>query len=203
MDEFCLEVNSIFYLKWMVLQGSKYNLKIFFKSPNIVVIKHHNVEGTVEYYGNGLFEQKIISHISNEIVFYLHFKLNHLNHAIALFEDMIDCMLEVVNRPFVRVLLCCSGGLTTTLFANRMEELAKLKKLFFQVEATGYSKLSVIGNDYDIILLAPQISYLLPRVKNILPNKHILVIPTKIFAMNDYSGALEMVTNFLKQLEYK
>ena len=28
MDEFYLEINSIFYLKWIVNQGKKYNLKM-------------------------------------------------------------------------------------------------------------------------------------------------------------------------------
>ena len=31
MDEFYLEINSIFYLKWIVIQGKKYNLKINLK----------------------------------------------------------------------------------------------------------------------------------------------------------------------------
>ena len=116
MDEFYLEINSIFYLKWIVNQGKKYNLKIKFENDNedTIIIKYNDIEAMIKYYGDGIFEQKIINCLNNDVVFYLHFKLKYLNHAIKLFEDMIDCIFEVANRPFVSILLCCSGGLTTT-----------------------------------------------------------------------------------------
>ena len=155
----------------------------------------------IKYYGDGIFEQKIINCLNNDVVFYLHFKLKYLNHAIKLFEDMIDCIFEVANRPFVSILLCCSGGLTTTLFASKMMELAKLNKLYYQITAIGYSRLPDIAKDYDIIMLAPQISYLLPQVEVLLPEKDIVVIPTKIFAMNDFSGALMIINELLENKE--
>ena len=55
--------------------------------------------------------------------------------------------------------------------------------------------------DYDIIMLAPQISYLLPQVEVLLPEKDIVVIPTKIFAMNDFSGALMIINELLENKE--
>ena len=203
MDEFYLEINSIFYLKWIVIQGKKYNLKIKFENDNedTIIIKYNDIEAMIKYYGDGIFEQKIINCLNNDVVFYLHFKLKYLNHAIKLFEDMIDCIFEVANRPFVSILLCCSGGLTTTLFASKMMELAKLNKLSYQITAIGYSRLPDVAKDYDIIMLAPQISYLLPQVEVLLPEKDIVVIPTKIFAMNDFSGALMIINELLENKE--
>ena len=226
MDEFYLEINSIFYLKWIVNQGKKYNLKIKFENDNedTIIIKYNDIEAMIKYYGDGIFEQKIINCLNNDVVFYqknfeetikkiyaqsqfyvlgpdVYFKLKYLNHAIKLFEDMIDCIFEVANRPFVSILLCCSGGLTTTLFASKMMELAKLNKLSYQITATGYSRLPDIAKDYDIIMLAPQISYLLPQVEVLLPGKDVVVIPTKIFAMNDFSGALMIINELLENKE--
>ena len=82
-----------------------------------------------------------------------------------------------------------------------MMELAKLNKLSYQITATGYSRLPDIAKDYDIIMLAPQISYLLPQVEVLLPGKDVVVIPTKIFAMNDFSGALMIINELLENKE--
>ena len=50
-------------------------------------------------------------------------------------------------------------------------------------------------------MLAPQISYLLPQVEVLLPGKDVVVISTKIFAMNDFSGALMIINELLENKE--
>ena len=62
-------------------------------------------------------------------------------------------------------------------------------------------QIELLAKDYDIIMLAPQISYLLPQVEVLLPEKDIVVIPTKIFAMNDFSGALMIINELLENKE--
>ena len=43
MDEFYQEINAIFYLKWIIIQGEKYNLQIEFKDEreDTVIIKNN------------------------------------------------------------------------------------------------------------------------------------------------------------------
>lgn len=195
MDEFYQEINSLFYLKWIVMQNNYTDLKIAFSSDdeNTINIEAQNIKAQIKYHGKGLFEQIIINCSNDEVVFYLHFQLLHLNHAITLFNDMMHCIMEIIEQPFVKVLLCCSGGLSTSLFANKMNCLAKRKKMSCQIDAAGYLKLETLKDDYKVIMLAPQIGYLLPQIKKLLPDKQIIVIPTKIFAMNDYVGALMLI----------
>lgn len=50
---------------------------------------------------------------TDEMAFYLHFQFKTLNHAISLFEEMDQCIQKMVNQPICRLLLCCSGGMTT------------------------------------------------------------------------------------------
>ena len=40
MDEFYQEINAIFYLKWIMIQGEKYNLQIKYadEKQNVVII---------------------------------------------------------------------------------------------------------------------------------------------------------------------
>lgn len=195
MDEFYQEINAMIYLRWIIGQGKKYNLKIDFENENqnTVIIKNNNVIGRIIYYGNGIFEEELTDCRTGEKIFYLHFQLEHFNHAIEMFNEMINCAIEVINKPRVRILLCCSGGLTTSLFASRMAELAVLEKLPYEISAIGYAGLFDIAKEYDIILLAPQVSYLLSQVKQRLLGKKVLMIPIRIFATNDFSGALKLI----------
>lgn len=56
----------------------------------------------------------------------------------------------------MRVLLICSGGWSTGLLVTDMKKYAKQDDV---IEATGFDSLEDVINDYDIILLGPQISF--------------------------------------------
>lgn len=201
MDEFYLEINVILFLEWIIGQGQKYNLQINYESEkkDILLIKNSNIRGKIIYYGNGIFEEELTNVHTNENIFYLHFQFVHFKHAITLFKEMANCAIEAVNKPQVRVLLCCSGGLTTTLFASKMSELAILENLPYEISATGYPKLFELADQYDVIMFAPQISYLLTEAKERLENKKVLMIPTQIFATNDFSKALKLIYDLFKE----
>ena len=199
-DEFYQELNAIFYLKWITYQGRKYNLNSRFdiNDGNCVLIENDKVEGKVIYYGDSIFEEILVDRDTKEKIFYLHFQLKHLNHATMLFNEMARCAMNTINQRQRTVLLCCSGGLTTTLFANTLTELAKLKNLPYKIGAIGYAKLYDVANDYELILLAPQVGYLLPEIKNKLKDKQVLMIPIQIFATSNFSDALKLIENSLK-----
>ena len=55
----------------------------------------------------------------------------------------------------------------------------------------------------DIILIAPQVAYMLPQAKRRLPDKEVVTIPTRIFATNDYSGALKIIYDWYQNKEEK
>ena len=57
--------------------------------------------------------------------FFLHFELVDLDHAKELFEEMAQVLQEQGLFDTTRVLLCCTSGLTTTMFANRLLWLAR------------------------------------------------------------------------------
>lgn len=198
MDEFLRDINAEIYFKWILLQGSKYNLTIKLDDyeSNVIVISNKDILGKIIYYGNGLFEEVLVNRYTSKKIFYLHFQLTHLNHAVELFRELIDCALEVTVQPQVKILLCCSGGLSTTLFASKMMELVKLKNLPYKIEASSYVRLYEIGEDYDIVMLAPQVSYMLPQVMHNLKNKPVVTIPTRIFATNDFSNALKLISDW-------
>lgn len=196
MDEFLQDINSTVYLQWILMQNNLYNLNIK-RDNNVIMISNDVVEGRIIYYGRGIFEEELTEIKTGEKIYYLHFQLYHYNHAVNLFKEMINCAMQVSNKSAVKILLCCSGGLTTTLFASKMKELADLENKSCKISATGYTKLFDIADDYDLVLLAPQVAYLLPQVLQHLHNKKVIAIPPKVFASNDYSAALKMVYDCL------
>ncbi|WP_283272543.1 PTS sugar transporter subunit IIB [Spiroplasma sp. SV19] len=65
----------------------------------------------------------------------------------------------------IRILLSCSFGFSTSILVKKMENYFKTKSYPFTVEALNEtSAISVIEN-YDVILIGPQVSYLLKKFK--------------------------------------
>ena len=96
------------------------------------------------------------------------------------------------------ILLCCSGGLTTSYFAMKMNEASKLMSLPYVTEASGYNNLYYVAQDYDVVLLAPQISYLHAKACDILKDKIVLNVPPEVFAKYDVKAIFTLVKESLE-----
>lgn len=140
-----------------------------------------------------VIELSITSQRDQEIVFYLHFELNDLAHAEELFEEMERALLRQKNRQRIRVLLCCSSGITTSYFVEKMRSASDLLSLDMDFTAVSYNNLFVKGFNADVILLAPQISYLYEKATAILKGKTIIEIPASVFAAYDVSRLLTLI----------
>ncbi len=101
--------------------------------------------------------------------------------------------------PQIKILLTCSSGLTTSYFAYKLNEAAKLLNINYSLDAIDYNNLYNVAYKYDIILLAPQISYTYNKTKEILKNKLVLNIPPKIFAQYDIKKTFIFIQDALNQ----
>ena len=54
---------------------------------------------------------------------------------------------------------------------------------------------------YDVILLAPQVGYQLDRVRLMLPGKPVVVIPTDVFARRDLAACMRLVTSAIERAD--
>jgi len=64
-----------------------------------------------------------------------------------------------------KITLICAGGFSTSMLVSKMEESAKNKKIEVVIRATADSKFCEYENDTDVLLLGPQVSYLLDKFK--------------------------------------
>lgn len=91
----------------------------------------------------------------------------------------------------MKILFICCAGMSSSLVVKKLEEhidnLKSLKQcnLDLTIEAIPLDKFRDVKNDYDIILLAPQIAYKLKEFKKLVSDKR-LAIPVSVIKGLDY-----------------
>mgnify|MGYP003571279186 CR=1 FL=1 len=160
-----------------------------------IEIKTSYAEGKINFYALDVLivEMSVTNLADDENKFYLHFELRDLNYASELFEEMLSTIIDLKNKQSLKILLSCTGGLTTGFFADKLNETAKMLSLNYEFSAVPFHKLYNVGFDYSVILLAPQIAYQIKTAQEILHDKLVLKIPPKIFASYDAGEMLEFI----------
>lgn len=202
MDEFLKDIHTLIYKEW-ILKKTYQHCQIYLEDEETVIIETKYGKAQVIFYKLNIIELCVINKLDNKTLFFLHFQMNNMKHAVNLFEEMIDTLLTLVNKPKVKLLLCCSGGLTSSYFSQKLQHAVEFFKLDYEVFAIGYHDLMNIGENYDVIMLAPQVSYMYSQVRYAFKDKIIFNIPSRIFAGYDVKGLIEVIENQLKQKKDK
>ncbi len=176
--------------EWVPLQThNEYTL--IKQNENSYRLETENAYADILFYDFGVMELMIIEKENENNPFYLHFEMNDFEHAKEMINDMIKELLDMKKTKTVKILLCCTGGLTTGFFANKLNQAAKTLSMDYEFSAVSYLNVYVEGFKYDGIFLAPQIAYEYDKIKKALSDKVVCMIPNTIFAKFDPG---EMVT---------
>lgn len=153
-----------------------------------------NRKGTVRFYDfyiNDISEMQIEDCLTNEVIFYLHFEMLKLEDALASLQCFLNVMNEGITQTreyeiqkdfdYQNILLVCTGGLSTYLFAKLMEENFHEKGLSIEVNASRLGSLDEKAKEADLILLAPQVGYTYKKIAEKYPEK-VQIIDTEDFA---------------------
>lgn len=101
----------------------------------------------------------------------------------------------------MKVLLICSGGMSTQILINSLEKEAKnLQINNFSANAIGLPEMDEYQNDFDIILVAPQVKYRYDQVEQFAKSKNKLIYQIQ---MAEYTplGANKLLTNIKRLME--
>lgn len=192
MDLYLRKIYISLFKEWILFhQSTHYSIKED-KEKNIV-IESNETQGHINFYDQEIVEYVLMNKKSKENEFYLHFQFHSFQHAMELFNEMIGLIKHIHQSAKLKVLLVCSGGLTTGYFAQKLKEAIGLLNLNMSVEARGYSEIYQIAQDYDMVLLAPQVSYLYSEVKKILKQQTILKIPPQVFGKYDVRQCISLI----------
>lgn len=204
MDEFLRNIHTIVFRQW-ILNQNKENFQVFNSQDDadVVIIETELSHSEITFNPMNIIELCVINKINDRPEFYLHFQMKTIKHAMQLYYEMKECIDKISSKRIVKILLSCTGGLTTGYFAEKLNDAAKLLQLDYEFSAVAYSHLYKIGQNYDVILLAPQISYMHVKVQDILSNNIVLQIPSQVFAKYDAGRVIALIQNKLKYREEK
>ena len=167
---------------------------------------HYSVDcaeahGEVNIYPMGdepeIVEMRLERSSDGEPVFFLHFALEDEGRASALLDEMGEALRELREHQVTRILLCCTSGITTTFFANKLNEAASALSLGYEFSALPFESAVRKGDDFAAVLLAPQVGHLRGRAMAELPGTTVIELPGRVFGAYDAAGALRIVMDAL------
>lgn len=199
MDEFLRDIHTLIFKTWILQQQDPaYQLHLSASDPHCIIIETSYSHSEITFHPLNIIELNVTNTTNDETEFYIHFQMNTLKHAVGLFQEMLDCIKNLITEPKVKVLLSCSSGFTTGLFAQNLNDAAHMLSLDYTFDAVPYAELFEVGPQYQIILLAPQISYTHAKVQEILRQQIVIQIPPQIFARYDAGKLFPLITEALK-----
>ncbi len=83
----------------------------------------------------------------------------------------------------INIVLFCSAGMSTSLLVNKMEKCAKAKGIEVSINAYPEAEMSKRLDNVDVVLLGPQIRYVLSKAKKLCSEKG---IPIDVINPQDY-----------------
>ena len=136
-----------------------------------------------------------------DALFFLHFELEDLVRAKELFGEMAEVLEDAATDSVTHILLCCTTGLTTTMFANKMNAVAKTLSIAYDFAALPLEEALRTGDDYAAVLLAPQVGHRRNEVDEALGKAVVIPVPAKIFGAYDAGAAVRLVMDALQEAE--
>lgn len=81
----------------------------------------------------------------------------------------------------MKIVLACANGMSTSMLVDKMKESAEKRGIALEIEAVPVNTLDECINGVQLILLGPQVSYLIDDV-----SKNYAPIPVRVVEMMDY-----------------
>jgi cellobiose PTS system EIIB component len=97
------------------------------------------------------------------------------------------------------IYLFCSAGMSTSLLVTKMRAQAEKYEVPVVIEAFPETLAGEKGEQADVILLGPQIAYMLPEIQRQLPNKPVEVIDSLLYGKVDGLGVLKAAVAAIKK----
>jgi cellobiose-specific phosphotransferase system component IIB len=179
------------YRKWIVMQGTDH-YKLSENDRGNVELETDYAMGYVNFYDD-IVELRIETIRDKETVFFLHFQLHDLAKAEEQFNEMKETLIHQKDKQGVKILLCCTSGLTTSYFAELLNKASDSMKYNYNFKAANYQRVYEEGFGYDVILLAPQIAYERKKMQNALKGALVMSIPSQIFATYSCGKLIDLV----------
>lgn len=128
------------------------------------------------------------------------------NHWLSK-KCVISIIVKIQNNQLLKrgvismnILLCCSAGMSTSLLVTKMEDSAKKQGVDCKIWAVGSAEVNNEMDKADVILLGPQVRYLLSKLQEAGKEKGIPVatINPMFYGLCNGEEVLKQATTLIK-----
>ena len=168
------------------------------QSPERIRLRSEVATGEINFYNINetiVVELRLERTQDGESCFFLHFELEDLERAKSLFGEMVEAYTNLSNRRVKHILLCCTCGITTTFFANKLNENAASMGLDYDFCAKSLEEAKESGGEYTAVLLAPQVGHRRKELVEALPDTLVLELPGSMFGSYDAAAGVRFVVD--------
>lgn len=96
-----------------------------------------------------------------------------------------------------KIVLLCSAGMSTSMLVKKMQAAAAEEKYECEIAAYPMAEAASKAADADAVLLGPQVSFNLAKVKEQLPGKPVNTIEMRMYGRMDGKGVLDMAKKMM------
>ena len=96
-----------------------------------------------------------------------------------------------------KIVLLCNMGLSTSALMKKMKNYAEQEGLDYDINAYPVAEAAAVGREADCLLLGPQISYQLDKVKKALPDKPVEAIDMRSYGMLDGKAVINQAKKIM------
>lgn len=93
----------------------------------------------------------------------------------------------------MKILLACSAGMSTSLLEKSMNDYIKDNNLDFTVEAHDSASAKGKVKEFDVILLGPQVKFMLKEFQTLAGETPVAVIPMQMYGLVKGDQVIQMV----------
>ncbi|WP_291649707.1 PTS sugar transporter subunit IIB [Clostridium sp.] len=93
-----------------------------------------------------------------------------------------------------KIILACAAGMSTSLLVNKMKEAAELGNIEASIKAIPEAAISEHLDECDVILLGPQVKFMIDEIRAIAAPRNIPVeiVPMQLYGMMNGKAVLEI-----------
>ena len=135
-----------------------------------------------------LVEEIITNQKTRQQMYYLHYEISDKTEINELVENFKWRIFNINRQDFIikkddqlrKILLCCSSGLTSSLFVMKLNNFCKEHNINYHFKAASIFDKEALNKEYDLLLMAPQVQHYTKGLANIFHQRILNIDP------NDY-----------------
>lgn len=169
-------------------------------NKTIYQIVYEHLLGELVIWNNLIVEENIIDQISKNQCYYLHYPISKdddQKQRLTNFKQLLVNFNQQNNeiKPDLssrEILICCSSGLTSSMFALKLNDFCIQKKLLYHFNATSIFDQEALNQEYDLVLMAPQVQHYSKGLANKF-NQRILDIDAKDYGQYNCNNIIALI----------